>query len=73
MGYVPTKKPYYPVKFVGLWPDPLLPIKSQSVKAMETQPFWVTVYVPEDTPAGEYKGQITVKVDEKIPFIIQLL
>ena len=24
VGYVPTIKPYYPVKYVGRWPDPLM-------------------------------------------------
>jgi len=60
-GYVETRRPYYPVKFVGMWADPLIPTKSFDVKAGDAQPFWVTVYVPQDTPAGEYTGTIIVK------------
>jgi hypothetical protein len=71
VGYVPTRKPYYPVKFVGLWPDPLISIESYEIKAMTTQPFWVTLYVPPDTPSGEYTGTIKVKssgfADQIIP------
>lgn len=65
VGYVPTKKPYYPVKFIGLWPDPLMPVKNKSIKALETQPFWVTVYVPEETPPGDYTGTIKVQIDQE--------
>ena len=60
VGYVPTETPYYPVKFVGLWPDPLLPVKSVDINAGAVQPFWVTVYVPETTPPGDYLGTVTV-------------
>ncbi len=61
VGYVPTMPPYYTVKFVGLWPDPLIPVKSYDVKAGTTQPFWLTVYVPPQTKAGDYKGAVIVK------------
>ncbi len=61
VGYVPTLTPYYPVKYVGLWPDPLIPVNSYDVKAGTTQPFWLTVYVPPQTPAGDYTG--TVKIE----------
>jgi Domain of unknown function (DUF4091)/Family of unknown function (DUF6067) len=61
VGYVPTQKPYYPVKFVGLWPDPLMPVKSYDIKASTTQPFWLTVYVPSQSLAGDYTGTVTIK------------
>ena len=61
VGYVQTETPYYPVKYVGLWPDPLIPAASYDVKAGNTQPFWLTVYVPEGTPAGDYTATVTVK------------
>lgn len=60
VGYVQTKKPYYLVRFVGLWPDPLIPAQDTDIQTGMTQPFWVTVYIPKDTQAGIYKG--TVKV-----------
>lgn len=60
VGYVPTKKPYYTVKYVGPWSDPLMPPRATDVNSGETQPFWVTVYAPAETPAGIYHGQIRV-------------
>ncbi|MDP2654704.1 MAG: DUF6067 family protein [Candidatus Omnitrophota bacterium] len=63
VGYVPTIKPYYPVKYVGLWPDPLMPAAATEVDPGSTQPFWVTIYVPPDAKAGNYSGLITVKAE----------
>lgn len=64
VGYVPTKEPYYPVKYIGFWPDPLLPKGKADIDADTTQPFWVTVYVPADTPSGNYKGTVQVKAED---------
>jgi len=76
VGYVPTQKPYYAVKYVGLWPDPLITVDAFDVKAGTVQPFWVTLYVPPDTPAGLYKGTIEVKgshlAAQKIPVQLQV-
>ena len=66
VGYVPTIKPYYPVKYVGNWPDPLLPANHiDHIKADMTQPFWVSIYTPPDTAPGDYQGIITVISDNK--------
>lgn len=61
VGYVQTRRPYYPVKYIGLWPDPLLDAKSVDVNAGEFQPFWVSPYVPPQTPSGDYTATVTVK------------
>lgn len=61
VGYVPTKKPYYRTSYVGLWPDPLIEKDKFDVQSGDIQVLWVTIYIPEDTPAGEYKGLIEVK------------
>ncbi|MBF0503848.1 MAG: DUF4091 domain-containing protein [Candidatus Omnitrophica bacterium] len=63
VGFVPTSKPYYSVKYVGNWPDPLLEPKKIDIPAGTSQPFWVTVYVPLGTKAGIYKTTITVIAD----------
>lgn len=63
VDYVPTGDPYYPVKYIGLWPDPLIPVQTADVQAGQYQPFWLTVYIPEDTAAGVYDGVITVSAD----------
>jgi hypothetical protein len=75
IGYVPTKKPYYPVKFIGEWPDPLLPQRPVNINAFETQPFWITVYVPKGTPAGTYNGNILVKTEttaQEVPITLEV-
>eukprot|EP00051_Salpingoeca_urceolata_P008965 m.110276 g.110276 ORF g.110276 m.110276 type:complete len:586 (-) comp16033_c0_seq3:126-1883(-) len=47
----------------GHWrPDPLLAVPSAglTVPAATTQAFWITVVVPEATPAGNYTSKVTV-------------
>ncbi len=76
VGYVPTSQPYYPVKYVGLWPDPLLPNKPINVKSREFQPVWINVYVPQETPAGDYRGTVTIRApgiaDQSIPVSLKV-
>ena len=64
VGYVPTIKPYYPVKYVGRWPDPLMPVRATDIDAGVVQPFWVTVYAPWRTEPGIYKGTISVTAND---------
>ncbi|MCK4463105.1 MAG: DUF4091 domain-containing protein, partial [Candidatus Omnitrophica bacterium] len=66
VGYVETKKPYYNVKFVGRWPDPLMPAEPTDVKTGAVQPFWVTVYIPKGTAPGIYKGIVRVRAEDTI-------
>ncbi len=76
VGYVPTEKPYYPAKYVGRWPDPLLPLKKVDINPGFTQPFWVNVYVPKDVPAGIYQSKIKLiceaRVIAEIPLVIKV-
>ncbi|MBC7288352.1 MAG: DUF4091 domain-containing protein, partial [Armatimonadetes bacterium] len=58
--YVHTRKPVYPVEFVGWWPDPLMPMEPFTVQAGKLQPVWVSIYVPPDAPSGDYSGNIVV-------------
>lgn len=61
VGYVYIKVPTDRIGKVGYYPDPLPPYKKPfSVKADQNQPIWVTVYVPSNAPAGDYKGKITL-------------
>jgi len=66
VAYVPTVTPYYPVKYVGKWPDPLLNEKQTSVAGGSFQPFWVTVYVPKQTLAGDYGGRVRVYAGQEL-------
>ncbi|OGV66829.1 MAG: hypothetical protein A3K18_30280 [Lentisphaerae bacterium RIFOXYA12_64_32] len=60
VGYIKTAKPQYPVSYVGDWPDPLMPNTPFTLKAGELQPVWLRVHVPSGTPAGDYRGTLTV-------------
>jgi hypothetical protein len=61
VGFVKTERPPYAVRYVGWHPDPILDfLKTFDVKKGETQPVWLRVKVSPETPAGEYRGQITV-------------
>ena len=59
--YILTERPTYPVPFVGLWPDPLVPVESFEVPARGFEAAWITAYVPPGTPAGDYSGTVTVR------------
>lgn len=62
VGFVKTKKPYYNTPKVGPWPDPLIPLKeSITVNKKTIQPIWVEIYVPLDTPKGDYYGRIFIR------------
>ena len=41
-------------------PDPLLETRSIDLSPSVTQPVWLTVFVPKDAPAGQYRGHATV-------------
>jgi len=47
----------------GWHPDPLIPaVEPITIPgSILCQPFWITVYVPPDTPAGLYKGLVSVR------------
>ena len=60
VGYVKTAQPGYETAHVGEWPDPLLPNGPFTLQAGRMQPVWLRVYVPPGTPAGEYRGTLTV-------------
>ena len=59
-----------PVGATGLWPDALAPLKvpfsmQAQYKVVGNRPVWVDINIPAATPAGIYKGSITVTKDEK--------
>ncbi|MFH0796260.1 MAG: glycoside hydrolase domain-containing protein [Candidatus Omnitrophota bacterium] len=68
VGYVEVKPPLpYAVEYIGFWPDPLLPGERFGVKKDAVQPIWITTYVPEDTPPGEYEGWMTITPSNSYP------
>lgn len=49
----------------GRIPDPLVPTSfgaNEALSAGENQPYWVTLYVPPDAPAGDYTATLTITV-----------
>ncbi len=48
------------IDHTGMIPDPLRPDKSFTFKAGASRSLWVTVHVPQNTPAGEYSGSIKI-------------
>jgi hypothetical protein len=60
----------------GWWPDPLLPQVRMDLKARQTQPVWVTVKVPQEAPAGDYRGAVKLIADGRtlaeVPFTVHV-
>jgi len=66
VGYVRTQEPAYKTKYIGWWPDPLLPLEEKNreiyrINTEEIQPVWVTIKVPGDAAAGKYAGMVMIK------------
>lgn len=75
MGYVHTADPsrHYRVDFVGWWPDPILDfLASASYEKEETGCFWVNIHAGTDTPAGVYKGKLTVNTEGQGSIVLGL-
>lgn len=62
VGYVQTQPTMSSLERVGWWwPDVLLLPEPFDVPAGFVQPVWFTVDVPADTPAGVYRGLVTLR------------
>lgn len=56
-----------------LWPDPIDPFDKFDLAAKEFQSVWIKVYIPEGSPAGDYRGKVTVTADGlKTPLVSSL-
>ncbi len=49
--------------WAGDWPDPLPPCRPFDLPVGQNQPIWLTAYVPPGTPAGDYRGAVTINTD----------
>ena len=57
--YVNVKYPTDGYGKAGLWPDPLPAYRMpENLAPGRNHPFWITVKVPKETPAGVYKGSV---------------
>ncbi|HPS02733.1 MAG TPA: DUF6067 family protein, partial [Candidatus Sumerlaeota bacterium] len=73
-GYVETKSvPPYGSSHVGWWPDPILNFLGPvEIASGDVQSFWIRVCAPEDQPAGEYQGTLTVSGEGVAPVALNL-
>ncbi len=63
VGYVSIKQTTDGVGCRALWPDPLPPQEGElAVAPNVNQPFWVRVKPPKGTPAGVYRGALSVSI-----------
>jgi hypothetical protein len=44
--------------WAGWWPDPILPHDALELPAQTTETLWITVSVPKDAAAGDYRGKV---------------
>lgn len=62
VGYTLVKEPSWRgPKRSGRWPDPMLELRPFDVPPGENRCVWVTVSVPDNSPAGDYTGKVTVQ------------
>ncbi|HWQ91462.1 MAG TPA: glycoside hydrolase domain-containing protein, partial [Clostridia bacterium] len=62
VDYVPVTQPSDYTGTTGDHPDPLIPVTSSlELAAGQNHPLWITVFVPKETPPGEYQSQITIQ------------
>lgn len=61
--YVDIDRPRGPFGHRGLNPDPLTDRLPVDVSAGLNQGFWFTLQVPRDSPAGDYRGELTLRAD----------
>ncbi len=57
---VRTQQPGYQTRYVGLWPDPLLPAAPFDVAAHGRAFVWVDLVIPTDAKPGRYVGTLTL-------------
>jgi hypothetical protein len=66
-----------PVGATGYWPDALAPIKepfnmNAQYAVVGNRPIWVDVSILPATPAGKYKGKISISQNDKVQQTINL-
>jgi hypothetical protein len=66
VGYVEVPYSFcFPSSRPGWWPDPL--VKNQKIDLSERiQPYWITIYVPQNQHPGTYKGFLSIKQNDKL-------
>jgi hypothetical protein len=81
--YVTLTRPSSVTGGTGEWPDPLIPRIDRyanekrnafpfKLESDRTQPVWIDVYVPPETPGGTYRGEVRVTVAGKPQIIVPI-
>ncbi|MBR4756150.1 MAG: DUF4091 domain-containing protein [Bacteroidales bacterium] len=75
--YVPVTRATDNYGKTGLWPDPLPSYKAaEDLLSGRNHPFWITVKVPGDTPAGVYTGKVLLSSadgwNEEVPVSLEV-
>ncbi len=74
--FVRTRRPYYPVIYVGDWPDPMIPMdlsKEIDLKKGEISLFWFTFSPKPQTKAGKYMVKVRISSGDQeleLPIIL---
>lgn len=69
VGFAKTKRPAYPVEYVGWYPDFLIEYQqSATVQPGENVPFWVRLQTPAGAKPGIYRGTATVSAAGVQPY-----
>jgi len=68
-GLVKTETPSGYLIRPGLCPDPLLPQNEVELEPEQTRGLWVDLYVPLETPAGDYEGEISIRAADREPLV----
>ncbi len=73
---VRTQTPGYQTRYVGLWPDPLLPAAPFDVNARGRAFAWVDLHIPPNAKAGHYAGTLTLsssgEAAQKVPVSLRV-
>jgi len=73
---VRTQTPNYQTRYVGLWPDPLLPAASFDVDARGRAFVWIDLHIPPNAKAGHYTGTLTLsssgEAAQKVPVSLRV-
>ncbi|MDR2849939.1 MAG: DUF4091 domain-containing protein [Verrucomicrobiota bacterium] len=64
VGYVPVTRATDRTGTPAAWPETLIPQDAPvTLAAGRNQPYWIRVKAPKDTPAGIYRGTVTVQAE----------
>jgi len=76
VAYVEVTQPTDPTCQPGWYPDPLPPLQTPlTLRAGQNQPLWLTLHVPRDTRAGDYRGQLRLRTtlgEARVPVAVHV-